>query len=46
MKSTTTARAHGTTPVMTLLKDCLLWGALPFALAVIGTVAYALRPTQ
>ena len=46
VKSTTTARAHGTTPVMTLLKDCLLWGALPFALAVTGTVAYALRPTN
>ncbi len=44
VKSTTTARAHGTTPALTLLKDCLLWGALPFALAVIGTVAYALRP--
>ena len=44
VKSTTTARAHGTTPLLTLLKDCLLWGSLPFALAVIGTVAYALRP--
>ena len=44
IKSTTTARAHGTTPTIALLKDCLLWGSLPFALAVIGTVAYALRP--
>jgi 4-amino-4-deoxy-L-arabinose transferase-like glycosyltransferase len=44
VKSTTTARAHGTTPTITLLKDCLLWGSPLFALAVIGTVAYALRP--
>jgi 4-amino-4-deoxy-L-arabinose transferase-like glycosyltransferase len=44
VKSTTTARAHGTTPLLTLLKDCLLWGSLPFALAVICSVAYALRP--
>ena len=44
VKSTTTARAHGTTPAIALLKDCLLWGGLPFALAVIGTVAYAQRP--
>jgi hypothetical protein len=41
--STTTARQHGSTPVSLLLKDCLLWGALPFALAVIGSVAYALE---
>ncbi len=44
VKSTTTARPQGTTPTIALLKDCLLWGSLPFALAVIGTVAYALRP--
>jgi hypothetical protein len=44
--STTTARAHGTTPMIVLLKDCLLWGSVPFALAVIGTVAYALRPSN
>jgi hypothetical protein len=41
--STTTARQHGSTPISVLLKDCLLWGALPFALAVIGSVAYALE---
>lgn len=46
LKSTTTARAHGTTPTIALLKDCLLWGSVPFALAVIGTVAYALRPSN
>ena len=46
VKGTTTARAHGTTPTIALLKDCLLWGSLPFALAVIGTVAYALRPSN
>ena len=41
--STTTARQHGSTPISVLLKDCLLWGALPFALAVIGSVAYAME---
>jgi Dolichyl-phosphate-mannose-protein mannosyltransferase len=41
--STTTARQHGTTPIGVLLRDCLLWGALPFALAVIGSVAYAME---
>jgi len=41
--STTTARQHGSTPISVLLRDCLLWGALPFALAVIGSVAYALQ---
>jgi Dolichyl-phosphate-mannose-protein mannosyltransferase len=46
VNSTTTARAHGTTPTIALLKDCLLWGSVPFALAVIGTVAYALRPSN
>jgi hypothetical protein len=46
VKGTTTARAPGTTPTIALLKDCLLWGSLPFALAVIGTVAYALRPSN
>ena len=46
VKGTTTARAPGTTPTIALLKDCLLWGSLPFALAVIGTLAYALRPSN
>ncbi len=41
--STTTARQHGSTPVSVLLKDSLLWGVLPFALAVFGSVAYALE---
>ena len=41
--STTTARQHGSTPISLLLKDGLLWGALPFALAVIGSVAYAIE---
>ena len=43
IRSTTTARQHGSTPILVLLKDCLLWGALPFALAVIGCVAYAMQ---
>jgi hypothetical protein len=29
---------------MTLLRDCVSWGAVPFALAVTGAVAYAIRP--
>ena len=44
-KSTTTARATAHTTVA-LLKDSLLWGSLPFALAVIGTVAYACGPER
>ena len=42
---TTTDRFAGTTPTTVLLRDCLQWGALPFALALIGAVAYAIRPT-
>jgi hypothetical protein len=40
----TTDRASGTTPDSTLLHSCLLWGGVPFAVAVIGAVAYARRP--
>jgi Dolichyl-phosphate-mannose-protein mannosyltransferase len=40
----TTNRASGTTPTSTLLHECLLWGGVPFAVAVIGALAYARRP--
>lgn len=40
----TTDRASGSTPTSTLLHESLLWGGLPFAVAVIGAVAYARRP--
>jgi hypothetical protein len=42
--SSTTARAQGTATVSSVLHDSLLWGAVPFAVAVIGAVAYAIRP--
>ncbi|MGE5136804.1 MAG: glycosyltransferase family 39 protein [Gemmatimonadota bacterium] len=41
---TTTSRAHGSTPATALALDCVKWGGLPFALAVVGAVAYARRP--
>jgi hypothetical protein len=41
---TTTARFRGTTPTVTLLRDSVQWGGLPFALALIGALAYAIRP--
>lgn len=41
---TTTARFRGTTPTMTLLRDSVQWAGLPFALALIGALAYAIRP--
>jgi hypothetical protein len=40
----TTDRAAGTTPAPALLHMSLLWGGVPFAVALIGTVAYARRP--
>ena len=44
IRFTTTARFQGTTPTMVLLRDSLLWGGLPFALALIGAAGYAIRP--
>jgi 4-amino-4-deoxy-L-arabinose transferase-like glycosyltransferase len=41
---TTLSRFKGTTTAMTLLRDCVSWGAVPFALAVTGAVAYVIRP--
>ncbi|MGI8450819.1 MAG: ArnT family glycosyltransferase [Streptosporangiaceae bacterium] len=43
IRFTTTARFQGTTATSVLLRDSLVWGGLPFALAVIGAVAYTLR---
>lgn len=44
VRFTTTARFQGTTATVVLLRDCLQWGGLPFALALIGAVAYTLQP--
>jgi Dolichyl-phosphate-mannose-protein mannosyltransferase len=44
VRFTTTARFQGTTATGVLLRDSLQWGGLPFALALIGVVAYAIRP--
>ncbi len=44
VRFTTTARFQGTTATTLLLRDSLQWGGLPFALALIGVVAYAIRP--
>ena len=43
VRFTTTARFQGTTATSLLLRDSLVWGGLPFALALIGTVAYGIR---
>jgi 4-amino-4-deoxy-L-arabinose transferase-like glycosyltransferase len=40
---TTTNRAHGTTPALTILAESVQWGGLPFAVACLGTVLYATR---
>jgi hypothetical protein len=40
----TLSRAPGTTPTWVIVHDSLLWGGLPFTVAVIGAVAYARRP--
>jgi dolichyl-phosphate-mannose-protein mannosyltransferase len=44
IRFTTTARFPGSTPTQVLLHDSVKWGALPFALAVFGAIAYAVRP--
>lgn len=43
LRSTTTARAHGTTSALAMAWDCVRWGGLLFALACIGTVLYTRR---
>jgi Dolichyl-phosphate-mannose-protein mannosyltransferase len=43
VRFTTTARFQGATATSLLLRDSLVWGGLPFALALIGTVAYGIR---
>lgn len=42
--STTLARAQSTSSTESMLWDCAQWIGLPFALAVFGAVAYAIRP--
>jgi hypothetical protein len=44
IKFTTTDRFEGTTPTQILLRECFQWGGLPFGLALVGAVAYAIRP--
>jgi Dolichyl-phosphate-mannose-protein mannosyltransferase len=43
IEGTTTARPHGSTAVWPMLRDCALWGGLPFALALLGLVAFTWR---
>jgi hypothetical protein len=43
IKGTTTNRAHGGTPLATLLTESLKWGGLVFALAVVGSITYVIR---
>ncbi|MFE4654896.1 ArnT family glycosyltransferase [Streptomyces sp. NPDC056707] len=43
IESTTTARAHGDTPIVTMLQDSIRWGGLLFVTACLGTVLYARR---
>jgi hypothetical protein len=40
----TTSRVQGTTPVSAVLHESLLWGGVPFAVTVLGAVAYAVLP--
>ncbi|HEY4463261.1 MAG TPA: glycosyltransferase family 39 protein [Streptosporangiaceae bacterium] len=44
IESTTLARVQSTASVTSLLWDITQWIGLPFALAVIGAVAYTIRP--
>lgn len=44
VRFTTVERFEGNVPTSVLLRDSFQWGALGFALALIGTVAYAIRP--
>jgi 4-amino-4-deoxy-L-arabinose transferase-like glycosyltransferase len=44
VETTTTARAHGDTPLHTLLWQAVQWGGLVFGAAVLGSVAYVWRP--
>lgn len=43
ISSTTTNRAQGTTPDLTILREAAEWGGVIFVLAVFGTIAYAWR---
>jgi Dolichyl-phosphate-mannose-protein mannosyltransferase len=41
---TTLSRATGFSPTTMLLRDCVTWGAVALALAMTGSIAYAIRP--
>jgi hypothetical protein len=43
IEGTTTTRAHGSTPIWPMLRDCALWGGVPFALALLGLIAFTWR---
>jgi Dolichyl-phosphate-mannose-protein mannosyltransferase len=43
ISSTTTNRAQGATPDLTILREAAEWGGVIFVLAVFGTIAYAWR---
>ncbi len=43
LSTTTTARAAGTTPSLTILRESAEWGGVVAALAAFGTIAYARR---
>lgn len=43
IKSTTTNRAQGTTPDLTIIREFAEWGGVVFAMAVFGAIAYARR---
>lgn len=45
LSSTTTARAQGTTPIGHIAWESLKWGGVVFLAAVLGSVAYAWRPS-
>jgi 4-amino-4-deoxy-L-arabinose transferase-like glycosyltransferase len=43
LESTTTNRAQGATPVVTVLRESAEWGGLLFCLAVVGVISYVRR---
>src|SRR6266702_494435 len=43
MPATTTNRVQGVTPYGTILREAAEWGGVPFAAAVVGTIAYVWR---
>lgn len=43
IKSTTTSRAQGTTPDLTIIREFAEWGGVVFAMAMFGSIAYVRR---